>query len=370
MRIKDVDVKSVAREAVHEFVEDDLTGLASQTAYQLIFSLPPMMIFFAALSALVARYTGVDVFRRLLSSAQPVLPGPVFETLDLVLAGIRRNGGTGLLSIGFVLALWSASGAVGTMMRAFNRAYDIKENRPFIRQKLIAIGLTFGLAMLTIGAFVLFVFGERLGHWIAGQAGLSATFSTVWTLGRWPVIVVFVLLALAILYWAGPAIDKSFRWVSPGAVLATLLWLAATFGFSLYLRFSDPGNAYGALGALVVMLFFLYVSSLILLVGAELNAVLDKRLDPTVIRYRAEHSEQQTDRERVRMRAEALAAREGKMPVAVGLSAERRTRRGKGAGSKQPVPRRAATATVLVSLASLFIGALIGAFRRRGLRRA
>ncbi len=170
-----------------------------------------------------------------------------------------------------------------------------------------------------MAAFVLFVFGEQLGQWLAELAGYGATFAAVWDVARWPVLVGFVVLALAVLYWAGPAIAHSFRWITPGAVVATLLWLAATWGFSLYLRFADPGSAYGALGALVVLLFFLYVSSIVLLVGAELNAVVDKRYDPEVVRAKAVHPERQTDDEAARRRAEELARREGRSRAEVGL---------------------------------------------------
>lgn len=307
MRIGQVDVKVVAKDMVTEFKEDDVTGMAAQSAYQLIFALPPMLIFFAALSGLVAQYTGVDVFARLMTLAEEALPEPVVQTLDIVLQGITSEASAGLLSFGFILAIWSASSALSTMIKLFNRAYGVEDDRSFFKQKGISLALTIGMAVSVIAAFVLFVFGERLGRWIASIAGLSGAFELIWNIGRWPVIIILIMLALAVLYWAGPAIDNSFRWISPGAVLAMALWLIATFGFSLYLRFSNPGSAYGALGTLVVLLFFLYVSSLILLLGAELNAILETRYNPSVIEDKESPPERQGGPGRVRQRARELA---------------------------------------------------------------
>lgn len=359
MQLREVDFKAVGKEVVREFSDDDVTGMAAQAAYQIIFSLPPLLIFFAALSGLVARYTGVDVFGQLLSLAEEGLPASVFDTVEIILGGIQEQSSAGLLSFGFLLAIWSASGALNTMISLFNRAYDVDDTRGFVKKRLLAIGLTIGLAVLVIGAFVLFVFGQRIGLWIAEFAGLGEAFTLVWNIIRWPAIVIFMMLALAILYWAGPAIEQTFRWISPGAVFATLLWLLATFGFSLYLRFSNPGSAYGILGGLVVLLFFLYLSSIVLLLGCEVNAVIDKRYDPKVIRDKAAHLERQEDPETARVRARELAQREGTSPEEVGLPSGPAQEE-----PRMPAPSRGAVVAVVVLLASLFVAAILGAFSR------
>jgi len=364
MQLREVDYKAVGKEVVHEFSDDDVTGMAAQAAYQIVFSLPPLLIFFAALSGLVARYTGVDVFAQLLSLAQEGLPASVYDTVEIILGGIQDQSSAGLLSFGFVLAIWSASGALNTMISLFNRAYDVADSRGFVKKRLLSIGLTIGLAVLVIGAFVLFVFGQRIGLWIANSAGLGNTFTLVWNIVRWPAIVIFMMLALAILYWAGPAIQQTFRWISPGAIFATLLWLVATFGFSLYLNFSDPGSAYGILGGLVVLLLFLYVSSIVLLLGCEVNAVIDKRYDPKVIRDKAAHPERQEDPEMAQRRARELAQREGKSPAEVGLSGDPAREE-----PRMPAPSRGAVVAVVISLASLFVAAILGAFSRMFSRR-
>jgi membrane protein len=176
-----------------------------------------------------------------------------------------------------VLALWGGSNAVGALIEAFNRAFDVEEDRPFLKKRLLTLGLTLLLALFFNLAFVLLVFGGRIGHWVAEQVGLGGAFDVLWNLLRWPVAVAAVALALAVLYGVGPNVERPFRWVSPGAILATLLWLAAAAGFGLYLRFADPGSAYGAVGGVLVLLIFLYVTGIVFLLGAELDALLGPR---------------------------------------------------------------------------------------------
>lgn len=374
MRIGHVDVKQAARDLFQAFKDDEVTGMGAQSAYGWIFALPPMLIFFTALSGAVNRYTGVDVFGQVLTLAQRGLPAPVYQTVSLVIDGVRNRGTSGFLSFGFVVALWSASNALDSVIQGANRAYNVVEHRSYVRRRGLEILLTAGLSLLVIGAFVLFVFGRRLGLEIAEAVGLGSTFTAVWNIVRWPAVVILIMVALAILYWVGPAIKLKFNWVSPGAVLATVLWLVATFGFSIYLGFSNPGSAYGVLGTLVVLLFYLYVMGIILLVGAELNAVLDLNYAPEVIREKVAYPERQTDPVAAQQRALALAAREGLSPAEVGVTPEAVSRVAEQVLSSEPAPAppeepapkvgRGALVAVLVSMGSLFVAALFGALDR------
>ncbi len=261
----------------HEIRQDDVSGLAAEVAFRLLFSLPALAIFFAALSAQVARYTGVDVFAYLQTQiSSPAIPPSVNGSLDLILQAAKKGGEPSVLSIGILLSLWSASSAVGTLIKAFNRAYDVQETRNFVWRRVMALALTLGLSVLMLASFLLVLVGQRLGAELANSVGLGAQFKQAWNIGRWPVIFILFMVALAILYWAGPSPDLPLRWISPGAIIATFLWLGASWGFSLYLRVVDVGNAYGVLGAVVVLLFFLWISSIVLIVGAETNVVADK----------------------------------------------------------------------------------------------
>jgi membrane protein len=140
------------------------------------------------------------------------------------------------------------------------------------------------LALFINLAFILLVFGRRIGQWIADQVGLGSAFNVFWNILRWPLAIAAIMVILAVLYYAGPDIEQSFRWISPGSVVATILWLIATAVVGIYVSFFKPGSAYGVVGSVLVLLFFLYVTGIIFVLGAELNALLGKRYDPETVR--------------------------------------------------------------------------------------
>jgi membrane protein len=323
MRIGQVEVVPVVKETAQEFIRDKVTMLAGDAAFRLMLSLPPLLIFFAALSSVVHRYTGLNVFGWAESqlTAAPI-PDEAQEMFNLLLGTVEEQGNPGLLSFGILLALWAASSAIVTMMQSFNIAYNTEETRGFVRQRLIAIVLTIGLSLLVIGSFVLFVFGQRIGEAIASAAGLGTAFELIWNILRWPLLIFMFMVALAILYWKGPDMNQSFRWISPGAVVATIAWLVAVWGFSVYLQFSDPGSAYGVLGTMVVLLIFLYMSSIIILAGVELNSVIDRHYDPATVRTKASRPEHQFDPLTSQERAREMAEREHLPAEHFGVTAE------------------------------------------------
>lgn len=323
MRIGQVDIFPVIKETGQEFMRDRVTVLAGDSAFRLVLSLPALVIFFGALSSLVNRNTGLDVFGWLETQVQGApVPTAAQDMLTLLFDTAEQQGSPGIMSIGILLALWSASSAISTFMQSFNIAYNTEESRGFVRQRLIAILLTIGLSLLVIGAFVLFVFGQRVGQAIASAAGLSSWFEVAWNIGRWPVLIFLFMLALAILYWKGPSLDQTFRWISPGAVVATVVWLVAVWAFSLYIQFSDPGSAYGALGTMVVLLLFLYMSSIVVITGVELNSVVDRHYDPAVVESKASHPEKQADPLTSQERAREMAQREHRSPADFGITPE------------------------------------------------
>ncbi len=283
-----VSRKETAREVLREFGQDDVPGLAAEIAYHLIFSLAPLLIFIISVAAVVDQFTGVEVAQQLKElitenapseSAQEVLSSLVDNAIANT-AG--RAASFGAIS-SLLLALWGGSNAVGALMKAFNRAYDVTEERPFLKKKLVALGLTILMGILVNVAFVLFVFGGAIGEWVAEWFGLGSAFNWAWNLARYPLSVIFIMFLLAVLYYLGPNINQSFVWISPGSVIATLLWIGLLFGFQFYLRISDPGSAYGIFGGLIVLLFFFYLTGMVFLIGAEINAVIGKQKDPEMI---------------------------------------------------------------------------------------
>lgn len=279
---------STAKEVMAEFSEDDVPGMAAEIAYHLVFALAPLLIFIISLAVIVDTYTGFDISGELQELITERAPSPeVEEVLSQLVDNAVTEAGGGVASFGAIssllIALWSGSNAVATLMKAFNRAYDVPEARPWVRKKLVAIALTFGLTLGVILSFVLFVFGGDIGGLIAEWFGLGSVFEWVWNIARFPIALVVIMTLLAMLYYFGPNIEQTFRWISPGSVIATLLWVGAVFGFSIYLNFADPGSAYGAFGGVIVLLFFFYVTGIIFLIGAEINAVIGRRFDPATI---------------------------------------------------------------------------------------
>jgi membrane protein len=325
------DPVGVSKDAVKGFQKTDGTGLAAEAAYRLVFALPALVIFFASVSGLTAQYTGVDVFQSLLDRAEEALPEEAFETLELVFDAVEEQSGFGVLSIGLVIALWSGSNAMAAIVKAINRAFGLEDQRGMIRQRLVALGLTIGLSLLIITSFILFIFGQQIGEALAETLGYGDVFTTVLNIVRWPLILAFFMAALAILYKVGPAEPMPLRTTFPGAVTATVLWLAATWGFSLYLTFADPGSAYGVLGGILILLLFLYISSIVIIVGAEVNAVLRSRYEGALARLeRVEHPA-------------------GVLPGAIEISQ----------------PAMGSRAATWIVLGLLFVGAVIGSLRKR-----
>jgi len=288
-------ITELGKRTAKEFMDDEVPELAAGVAYHAIFAIPPMIIFIVTLAALVDQITSVGVADRLRDLVAERAPADTQELLTGLVDSAIADVSGGVASIGIaisaLLALWSGSNGVSTIIRAFNRAYDVNEDRPFVKKKLVSIGLTVLMGVLIILAFTLFVFGGQIGTWVAEQVGLGSAFEVTWNILRWPLAILFIMFMLAVLYYLGPNIEQSFHWISPGSVVATLLWIAIVFGFKFYVSVADPGSAYGAVGGIVVLLFFLYLSSIAFLVGAEVNAVLQRRYDEETIRDLAENPE-------------------------------------------------------------------------------
>jgi membrane protein len=261
-------MRSLAR-AIKNFSNDDMTVYATALSYQLFFSLFPFIIFLLALLGLLNL---TSFFDWLVKQFQTVLPGQASGLMKTIIGQIRGQAASGALSLGVVLALWSASSAVRMAMHAFNVAYKV-EDRPAWKKFPASIFYTAVLAVLVIVAAVLMLIGPQLASWIAQQVGMGSVFATVWTWARIPVAVVLLMLAAALVYYLFPNIDQPFRFITPGSVLAVIVWVLASLGFSWYVaNFASYNATYGSLAAIVVLLFYFFISSVILLFGAELNA--------------------------------------------------------------------------------------------------
>jgi len=311
---KRMSAREFGRTFVKEFREDDIAGIAAEVAYHLTFAIPPFLTLIVMIAAALNRFTALPVEETLREFAVERAPPSIQDVLNIVIDNAIAQVGSDTVSVGLItttaIAIWAGSNGVGALMKAFNRAYGITEGRPFVRKKIVAIGLTLLFAVLANTAIALLVFGPQIGRWLAGWIGLGSQFTMLWSILRYPVALLLLMILLAVLYNLAPNLKQPFHWLSIGSAVATLLWVGAVFAFRLYLQFIDPGSAYGAFSSLVVLLLFLYLTSIILLIGAETNAILQTRFDEDVIRFRAEHPDM-LDSDRARADAATVADERG-----------------------------------------------------------
>ncbi len=287
-----IDYKEVGRATLKEFSQDDCTGLAAESAYHILFSIFPLAIFGASMSAIINSIFGLDLFGKIMSALTSRLPPDAANALSGPLAKVLSNQSGGLLSFGIITALLSGSAAVSTFIKALNRAYDVEETRPLWRRKGTEILLTLFVGVVAAAAFIVIVFGGKLGDAIAKHIGAGHVFTIFWNIIRWPLILAFISLALAVLYWVGPNIKQKFQWISPGAILATVAWVVAIGVFGIYVsHFGNYNKTYGTLGGIIVLLLVFYITSLVIMLGGQLNSELAKRYDPATIKDIAAHPE-------------------------------------------------------------------------------
>ena len=258
------------------FLADDCMGLAQEVAFSSLLAFFPAVILAIGMLGLIGP-GAYDSLHRLLGT---VAPGAVLDAIDIAKESAAGRGGSALaLAVGTVGALWAASGATGSVIKAVNRANELPETRPFWRVRLLAIGLVLATGAVTAAVFVLIVFGGPLGDAVARRAKLGGSFNVLWDALRWPIAFAGILVFFALVYYLAPSRRPlSWRWITPGSLLGALLWLAVSGLFALYTAFSSSyDRTYGSLAGAIVLLLWLYYSALALLLGAELNAELERR---------------------------------------------------------------------------------------------
>ena len=260
---------------LQEFQRDDALGLAAQLAYYLILALFPFILF---LIAVMDTFSSPEFVTELFDYLRRVMPAQVFGLIETYTVQTLRNEDTapGLLSLGILGAIWAASGAFSALINALNRAYAVQETRPYWKVKGIALLMTFGLSALIVVGVLLLVAGPSIGRTIAEVFTLGDEFIVVWEIARWPAALLFMVVTVALLFYFAPDAGQPFRWITPGGVVGIALWVLASLAFNLYLSsdFNNYNKTYGSIGTVIVLLLYLYISSLTILFGATLNATL------------------------------------------------------------------------------------------------
>ena len=265
-----VPVTEFAKRVIYKTQVDDCLGKAAQLSYYFLFGLFPFLLF---LGTLLGYMPIPNLMEEIIALLAAVLPR---EAIHLIQGNIRKLVSTqhgGLLSFGIFAALWMVSSAMAAIIDTLNRAYGVQEGRPFWKVWGIAILLTLGLPLFMLASMVLLVFGPQLGGWIAAQIGLGALFQVLWEVLRWPVILVLLIVALAPVYYCAPDVEHAWRWITPGSVFAILATLITSLGFSYYVTNLGSYDAtYGSIGAVIVLLTWMYLTGFFILVGGEINA--------------------------------------------------------------------------------------------------
>jgi membrane protein len=260
------------KRTMKEFSDDDVLGLAAQMAYYFLFALAPAIVCVIAITS----YLPFSSVQELITAISGFAPPDVVQILRDQLTNIAQGEHTGALTFGFLLALWSSSAAMVSIISALNRAYDIDEGRPWWKVRLTAILLTVGVAVFIVLAFALVVIGPTLIDRIASMVGLGPVFATVWNIARWPLALALVALGIGLVYFFAPDAEQDWEWITPGAVIATILWLGASLGFKFYVaNFADYNASYGSLGGVIILMLWFYITAVAILLGAEMNAEIE-----------------------------------------------------------------------------------------------
>ncbi len=266
----------VLKRTGREFQEDNLRDWAAALTYYGVLSLFPGLLVLVSVLSLF----GDRAIDPLLESVNQFAPGPVRDILAQAAEGLQRSqGSAGVLAIvGLLGALWSASGYVAAFMRASNAIYDVPEGRPIWKTVPIRIAVTVVTGIMVVIAMIGVVLTGPVAERVGALIGLEAATVAVWNIAKWPVLVLIVALIFALLYWASPNAKQSgFRWISPGGLLAVVLWILASLGFSLYVaNFGSYNKTYGVLGAAIVFLIWLWLTNIAILLGAEFDAELER----------------------------------------------------------------------------------------------
>lgn len=261
-------------------LEDNMTMIASALAYSTFFAIPAVLLVVVGVFSLAA---GPAAITTLIDHLGHVMPQQATQLLDTSLHRLGRHPSQGIAmtAVGAVLALWATTGAVTSYMTALNLAYDRKDQRNFVRKRLIALAMAacIGCAFLLVA--VLLLFGPPIEGWIGRSVGMPSVVSWLWWSVQWPILVVGLLAAFATLMWLGPDVKpRSWRFLTPGSLVAVVVWLAVSGAFASYTsRFGSYNKTWGSLSAVIVMLTWLWLTSLALLFGAELNAEVERSVD-------------------------------------------------------------------------------------------
>jgi membrane protein len=291
--------KELARRVWKETSDDDVFGNAAKLSYYFLLALFPLLLFLTTLLGYMAD-AGSELRAELLRVLGTVIPAQAGDLIFKTVNEVEQNAGGGKLSFGVLATLWAASNGMGAITESLNVAYEVREGRPWWKSRLTALLLTIAISVLIMAALVLMLFGGHIAEWIAASYRFGGVFVTTWKIVQWPLILAFVLLTFALIYYFAPNVKtRRWQWITPGTVVGVALWLLVSFAFRLYLHFFDSYSAtYGALGAVIILMLWFYLTGAAILIGGEFNSEVlfaEAGFDPTETGLRGEMSAPKKD---------------------------------------------------------------------------
>jgi membrane protein len=256
--------------------DGDLLTRAAALSYYFLLALFPLLLFLIAMLGYFAE-VGTELRADLLRYLAHIMPRSASTLIRTTVDEIAQNTGGGKLTFGLLTAVWAASYGMGAISDTLNSAYGVKETRPWWRVRLTSIGLTIVIAVFTISALSLVLYGGEIGDALANRFGFTEAFTLAWKILQWPIVLAFVLLAFALIYYFAPDLKvQKWYWITPGSITAVALWLLVSFLFRLYLRFFDNYSlTYGSLGAVIVLMLWFYLTGTAILIGGGVNAEIE-----------------------------------------------------------------------------------------------
>ncbi len=252
--------------------EDDVFGRSAQLAYYWLFSFFPLLIL---LTALLAHSPLSSNFDRRLNALSKVLPPDAYSLIYKTFHEILDQPQSGLLSFSFLIVLWASSSGMGAVIASLNKAFSAPDSRPWWKERILAIVLTIGLVFFIIAALMLIFFGEYINTTISRVYGFGSILPAVWNLVQWLLVICFVLVGVELIYYFAPNIKQKWELFTPGAIFALISWLSISFALRFYVsHFTNYNAFYGALGGVMVLMLWLYLTSVVILIGGVINSVM------------------------------------------------------------------------------------------------
>lgn len=266
----------LAHRVYSEIGTDYLVSRASDLAYNFLLAAFPMLLFLVSLFGLFAaqsKHLQAGLFFYL----SQVLPPDAFTLVQHTLMEIIRKSGGGKLVFGLVFAIWAGSGGMSSLMSALNIAYGVRDSRSWIKARLRAIALTIAISVLIMAALLMVLYGGTIAEYVGAKLGLADVTVLAWKIAQWMVALAFVIVSFALIYYYGPDLkEQHWYWITPGSLAGVILWLAVSFAFRVYLHFFNSyGRTYGSLGAVIILMFWFYVTGFAFLIGGEINSEIE-----------------------------------------------------------------------------------------------